>query len=136
MVEVGTNIQARVVRIEAYGIWLKYAEEDVLVLVPEVSWKSVSRPEELVKIGDVRELRVLRYNYKDHVIVGSFKALHPEENPYRKLSRLEPGTILLGKVSMVLDDAVKVDLPDSVYGTIPRSRALEVSRGDTVEVKI
>jgi ribosomal protein S1 len=120
MVEAGSVIKAVVTKIEPYGIWLKYEGEKVLVLIPDVSWKEITHPSELARTGDSLDVFVLRYNYQDQVIVGSIKKLHPEENPYRELSRLPPGTPLPGKVDLVLPDELLVVLENGARGSIKK----------------
>jgi len=137
MVEIGSVIQARVVRLESYGAWLKHNTEDVVILIPEISWHGVRHPGDVLAVEDVLDVFVVRYNYKDRVIVGSLKALHPEENPYRRLGRLEPGTVLVGRVASVFGNEAWVDLPGGAYGKIPSHALTEaVYRGDKVEVTI
>lgn len=73
MVEVGIVIQAGVVRIENYGVYLKYNDQDVVVLVPEIDWLPVTDISERVHVGDLLDVYVLRYNYRDRVVVGSIR---------------------------------------------------------------
>lgn len=122
MVAIGSVIKARVIRIEHYGIYLKHGQEDVLVLVPEVSWEKTPDLRVAFQTGDEIDLVVLRYNYQKRVIVGSIKRLHPEQNPYRELSLLEPGKILHGTVATIYDDAVQVRFPNGAWGHIPKNR--------------
>ncbi len=136
MLEIGSKVTARVVRIEPYGIWLKRDGDDILVMAPDVSWKGRA-PAEVAQLGDELELIVMRYNYPKRVVVGSLKALHPEENPYRELARREPGEILIATVRDLLGDAFHVDLPQGAWGSLPRGCVCEELRpGDKVAVRI
>src|SRR4051794_2009735 len=108
MVDIGAVFRARVERIEPYGVWLKHNNEDVIVLIPDLSWQRIGHPEELVSVGDVCDVFAMRYNYANRVVVGSLKALRPEENPYRKLARLEPGSVLQGKVKSTVGDELTI----------------------------
>jgi small subunit ribosomal protein S1 len=137
MVEIGSVIEARVARLEPYGAWLKHNGENVLVLIPELSWQPIRHPQQLVAVGDNVRVLVQRYNYKDRVIVGSVKALHPEQNPYRKLARLEPGTVLHGRVTLVTSDDVSVELPDNACGHISKHLLRRMpAKGETIEAFI
>src|SRR5262245_34245885 len=117
MVEIGSKIKARVVRVEPHGIWLKYQDQDVVVLAPDSSWKTDAAGAAF-HAGDTIEVLAVRYNYPERVLVASVKALHPEENPYRRLARLEPGETLHGKVTALFDDEIRVDFPDGTWGKI------------------
>src|SRR5947209_11768997 len=121
MVEIGSIIRATVSRVEPYGVWMDHPAGPVLVLVPEVSWSDRRPPSQWMRPGDEFDVYVLRYNYRDRVIVGSMRRLRPEENPYRQLARLEPGTVLRGRARLIAGDAVSVALANGAWGDISRA---------------
>jgi len=137
MVETGSIIRAQVVKIEPYGVWLEYQDEKVLVLVPDITWNMIGHPSDVVRLGDSLDIYVLRFNYRDKVIVGSIKKLHPDENPYRELSRLPPGTSLTGKVDIVLSDEILVVFENGARGRM-RKKLLpgSLGKGETIDVII
>jgi ribosomal protein S1 len=150
MVEIGSIIRARVVRVENYGVWLDYQGQKVLVLVPEFSWQPTNL-KEVVKEGAELDLQVIRFNYQDQVLVGSLRRLRPEENPYRHLSRLPPGTVLEGKLGsvtaleasgnkeprLVSPSQVRVELTNGVSAYVSRHRLpAEIHSGQPVRVVI
>ncbi len=122
MVEIGSVIQARVERIEPYGVFLKYETEKVFVHLPEVSWQDLGDPGESVQVDDILGVYVLRYHYLKREIVGSIRRLHPEQNPYRQLSRLPPGEVLRGQVKSTYRDGATVVLPNGARGHVPRTQ--------------
>lgn len=137
MVEIGSIIQARVIRVEAYGLFLKHNDETVFVVLPEVSWLDNRDLRERVSVGEVFDVYVLRYNYEKKEIVGSIRRAHPERNPYRALSRLPPGRVLCGKVVQTLDEQVRVRLANGATGHIPAYRVpIHLENGEAVEVVI
>lgn len=137
MVEIGSVIRAQVFRIEPYGLYLQCGKETVVVLATEVSWTEKGALHERVRIGDAFDVYVLRYNYRDKVAVGSIKRTHPEQNPYRRLSRCESGTVFQGQIERIFDKDVTVALPNGAYGSLPKCQfATEVRRGDSVRVVI
>ena len=75
MTEIGSVIEAIVTRIEHYGVYLQHKGETVLVLIPEVAWQPVKDLKETFHPGDRLKVYVLRYNYNDRAIVGSFRRL-------------------------------------------------------------
>jgi ribosomal protein S1 len=117
---------------------LKHGDETVIVLAPEVSWCAKGDLCQRVEVGATLDVLVLRYNYQKREIGGSIRRLHPEENPYRRLSRLEPGTVLRGKVKGVFPDGVTVALPCGARGEVPPSRHSrhDLKIGDEVAVTI
>jgi ribosomal protein S1 len=137
MVEIGSTIQAQVSRIENFGLFLKYNAETVCVLIPEVSWRPVSDLHQRFRVGDVVDVYVTHYNYGKREIVGSIRRLHPEDNPYRELSRLEPGEALHGQVISTAGDMVTVELSNDVRGHIAKHRLrMDLKKGDPVDVTV
>jgi ribosomal protein S1 len=137
MVEIGSIIQAQVERIEVYGLFLKHGDETVVVLLPEVSWLDKRDLRDRVRVGEVFDVYVLRYNYVNKQIVGSIRRAHPELNPYRALSRLPPGEAFCGKVVQISNDRVAVKLANGATGKIPRYRlSADLEVGAAVEVTI
>jgi ribosomal protein S1 len=138
MVEIGSVISAKVVRIEPYGIYLSHGDETVIVLAPELSWLGKGDVSDGIRVGQALDVLAFRYNYQTQEIVGSIRRLHPEQNPYRQLSRLEPGTVLHGEVTGIYNDGASVRLTNGTRGSIPRHRIgpRGLTRGQTVEVTI
>jgi ribosomal protein S1 len=122
MLEIGGIIEGTVKRIEPYGLFLNHEDGTVVVLVPEVSWRGHPGLLERFQVGDLLRALILRYNYQDNVYVGSIRRLHPEENPYRELSRLRPRTVLQGKVKSLAGNEVTVSLPNGAFGHVPKRR--------------
>jgi ribosomal protein S1 len=136
MLEIGSVVRAQVVRTQPYGVYLQHGEDTILVLAPELHWRDWDFLQR-INLGDVLDVYVLLRNYKSKEYSGSFKRLHPEENPYRALSRLEVGTVLPGKVTLVAGDEVSVELPDGVRGHIARRLLRRVpEEGEEIEVVI
>jgi ribosomal protein S1 len=137
MVEIGSMIEATVTRLEPYGIWFKYQDQDGLILIPEVAWQPVQDLQTVARVGDRLKVYVLRYNYRDRAIVGSLRRLRPEENPYRQLARLEAGSLLPGKVMFSAGDHVTIELANGAWGHIPQGRFQRPpSKGEGVDVVI
>lgn len=137
MIEIGSVIRARVVRVETYGVFLAYGEEDIFVVLPEISWHRIQDLRKALTVGEHLDILVVGYNYRNKQIIGSVRLLHPEQNPYRDLSRLEPETVLHGKVVFLDSVSVRVELENSARGNIPKNQLeIELKVGDSVDVKI
>jgi ribosomal protein S1 len=137
MVEIGSVIRAKVTRVEPFGIYLDHEGQTVCVLAPDIAWHDTRKLLERAQIGEEYDVRVLRYNYRDRIIVGSIRLLHPEENPYRELSLLAPGELLHGKVTCAAGGELTVVLPNGAWGHLPqRLLPHEVKVGDDVNVEI
>ena len=137
MVEIGSVIEAVVTCVEPFGVFLRYGPEEVLVLLPEFSWKPAKDLKQRVQVGDRLKVYVLRYNYQKRQIVGSVRRLHPEENPYRELARLPPGEVLPGIVTLDAGGDLTVRLPNGAWGHLPKNcLTREWGVGETIAVEI
>jgi ribosomal protein S1 len=116
MTEIGSIIRAPVVEARPYGIYFQHGEEKVIVLAREVFWIAQGDLRKRIHIGDVFDILVLGYNYQKQEIIGSIRRLHPEENPYRQLSRLPPLAVLQGKVVAVYRSHTNVRLANGAHG--------------------
>ncbi len=137
MIEIGSVITGRIERIEPYGVFLKYGAETVFVDAANLLWRRGTNPLASAKPGDDLRVVVLRYNYRDRITVASLKHAHPEDNPYREVSRLPPGTVLRGKVECVHYDSVSVRLDNGAMGLIPKVLApANAMKGNEIDVVI
>jgi ribosomal protein S1 len=137
MVEIGSVIEAAVEGVEVYGLFLKHGQEHVFVHLPDVSWTDTRDLRERFKPGDVLKVFVLRYNYRDRIVVGSLRRLCPEDNPYRALSRLPPGTLLEGRVTSLAGDEVTVEVANNAHGYLPKIHLhKQLTLGQRVRVAI
>ena len=137
MVDVGSIIRAKVTRVEPYGVFLEHAEGPVAVLLPEVSWSDRRPLHESIRPGEEYDVLVLRYNYRDRVMAGSIRRLQPNQNPYRQLAGLEPGTPLRWRVVNVFDHDLTVELPNGAWGHVPkRPIAATVQCDDEIDLVI
>lgn len=69
--------QAKVVRLEKFGAFVNlFDKTDALVHVSEMAWTRVNKPEDLVEIGDVVDVKVIKIDDKGRVD-ASMKALLP-----------------------------------------------------------
>jgi ribosomal protein S1 len=137
MVETGSVIRATVVRAEPYGLFLHFGGQPVFVHLPEVSWVETGDLGARFPAGRSIEVLVLGYNYPKRELIGSLRRLHPEENPYRELARLEPGTVLQAKVMNTWGNEVTCRLSNGARGHIPaRKMAGPVRVGDTLNTVI
>lgn len=75
--KVGEVYEAKVVRIEKFGAFVNlFDKTDALVHISEMAWSRVNRVEDLVEIGDVVTVKVLKVDDKGRVD-ASMKALLP-----------------------------------------------------------
>ncbi len=137
MLEIGTILRAKVVRVEPYGVFLQHGDEKIFVHLPEVSWRDRRPLQEWIHPGEVIDVLAIGYNYIDRAIIASMRRIYPDENPFRELARLEPGTVLVAKVKATDGDELSVALSNGAWGHLPKLTLTRIpDRGDDIEVVI
>ncbi len=131
-------VEGIVERVEHYGIYLTHGTDNILVLIPEVSWEPIRDLSAVYKIGDNVSVKVMGYNEKDCLHSGSIKWLSPEKNPYKiiKESSVEK---YVGIVKGVYesDREVSVALKNHAWGDVAFDGFAEtLMPGDKVLVKV
>jgi small subunit ribosomal protein S1 len=76
--EIGEIIQAKVTRIEPYGVWLDAQGKRGLLLITDISHRPCHHPSEFAAVGDTLTVKVDRFNGQNGDFVATRKELHPE----------------------------------------------------------
>ena len=103
-----------------YGAFIDLGGIDGLLHITDISWKRISHPSELLKVGDEIEVVVLKYdNEKNRVSLG-MKQL--EKDPWEEVpKKLELNKQYKGKVINIVDYGVFIDLGDNIEGLVRTS---------------
>jgi ribosomal protein S1 len=70
---VGDLIEADVTRVEVYGVYLKFRDEEIVVLIPDVSHERVSDLRSRYTVGDRIRVRILEYVPERSLFKASIK---------------------------------------------------------------
>jgi small subunit ribosomal protein S1 len=138
-------LQGVVKNITNYGVFVDIGGIDGLLHITDMSWRRISHPSELVKIGDTITVKVISFDKKHEKISLGMKQL--EENPWEKVEeRYKIGTKLKGKISSITDYGLFVEVEKGIEGLVHISevswteRITNLSRhysvGDELEVVI
>jgi small subunit ribosomal protein S1 len=141
----GQVIQGVVKNITNYGVFVDIGGIDGLLHITDMSWRRISHPSELVKIGDTITVKVISFDKNHEKISLGMKQL--EENPWEKVEeRYEVGSNLKGKISSITDYGLFVEVEKGVEGLVHISEVSWTERitnlskhykvGDVVEVAI
>jgi ribosomal protein S1 len=137
MLEIGSVVDAEVIRIMPFGLYLKAGDDTVLLTVGQISWTPTRETSSQFKVGQTLRVLVERFDYAKKVYAGSIRLLTPELNPYREFSMLPAGTVLRGRVKMTHQNGVTVELNEWCSGELPLTdETSKLTLGTEVEVQI
>ena len=136
--------QGKVTGISSFGAFVDLGGADGLIHISELSWSTVSSPEEVLKIGDEIDVFVLRVDAGNNKIALSLKRLQQE--PWETIDeRLHVGDIVDATVTKLTDFGAFARVEGSVEGLIHISELTSrmishpkevVREGDAVRLKV
>ncbi len=142
---VGDVRHGKVRSVTDYGAFIDLGGVDGLLHVSEMSWGRVSKPEDVVKVGDELEVKILKLHQEKKKISLGLKqiATNPWETAEQKY---EVGKTQSGRVARLANFGAFIELEPGLDGLLPVSemswtRRLRhpselVKEGDIVEVAI
>ena len=100
-----------------FGAFVDLNGMDGLLHITDMSYKRISHPSEIVKLGDEVEVMVLDFNDKKERISLGMKQLKP--HPWKDVAARYPeGMVVKGKVVSITDYGAFVELEDGIEGLI------------------
>ncbi len=117
----GQVLKGKVVKVVDFGAFVDLGGIDGLIHVSQLSWKKVKHPNELIKIGDEVEVKVIEVDRERQRIGLSRKALLP--GPWQTISdELKAGDYIEGIVTRLVDFGAFAKIPQGVEGLIHSSQ--------------
>ncbi|MCZ0931993.1 MAG: S1 RNA-binding domain-containing protein, partial [Oligoflexia bacterium] len=144
-VKEGAIVSGFVKNITAYGAFIDLGDRDGLLHITDMSWSRIEHPNQLFKVGQKLDLKILKFDSEKNRVSLGLKQLS-EEKWEENVSKYEEGQIVKAKVSSFIDYGVFVSLGEGIEGLVhvnelswsrrakPPSQMLKV--GQEVEVKI
>ena len=136
--------RGRVAGISSFGAFVELGGADGLVHISEMSWSSVNRPDEVVKVGQELDVLVLKVDRENLKIALSMKRLMPE--PWESIeTKLSVGQIVEGKVTKLATFGAFARVGEGIEGLVHVSeltnRRVEspaeiVSEGEVLNFKV
>ena len=141
----GQVVLGTVKRLTDYGAFVSLGGVDGLLHIKDMSWKRVSKPSEIVSVGDEVKVKVLKFDHERKRISLGMKQL--EADPWAGIAeRCHVGDRISVRVSKVTDFGCFVEVENGVQGLVHRSEmdwtnknatpANVVSIGETIEVQV
>ena len=142
--EVGQVREGRVTSIADFGAFVDIGGADGLVHLSELSWSRVSRPDEVVRVGERVKVTVLNIDKNSRKVALSLKQTQPE--PWSQvLDQYTQGQVVQGTITQIANFGAFARIADGVEGLIHVSELSDnrnlqprqiVREGDVVNVKI
>ncbi len=141
----GTVIEGTIKNITEFGMFIGIDDGiDGLIHVSDISWtKKIRHPNEMFKVGDVVQAKVLTVDKENEKFTLGMKQL--TEDPWSTVpARYPVGNIITGTVTNVTDFGLFVEVEEGIEGLIHvteigkkvKSPAEMFKEGDTVQAKI
>ena len=141
---VGDIVEGKVMRFTDYGAFVDIGGVDGLLHISEISWGKLKHPEEILKIGDIINVKILSLNEEKGKISLGLKQTQPE--PWTLVGdKYQVGDVFEGKVVQIKEYGAFVELEAGLDGLVHISEIAhkrvenvfdELKVGDKVEVKI
>lgn len=144
-IEEGYIVEGKVKSLTEYGAFVDLGGIDGLLHVTDMSWGRLQNPNQLFKVNDTVQVKVLKLDREKEKVSLGYKQLISD--PWSTVAEVYPiGSKLKGKVSSVTDYGAFVELEPGVEGLVHVSemswskRAKHpkslVNPGDEVEVQV
>jgi len=136
--------RGKVTGISSFGAFVDLGGADGLIHISELSWDTVSSPDQVLRVGDEIDVYVLRVDAVNKKIALSLKRLQQE--PWETINeRFQVGDVVNATVTKLTDFGAFARVEESVEGLIHISELASrmirhpkevIAEGDAVKVKI
>jgi len=144
-IEEDVVVEGQIKNLTDYGAFVDLGGVDGLLHVTDMSWGRLQNPNELFKVGDTVQVKVLKFDRERERVSLGYKQLLPD--PWSSVDERFPvGSRVPGKVASVADYGAFVELENGVEGLVHVSEmswskrvkhpSKLVNPGDTVEVEV
>jgi len=99
--KVGEMVQVTIQKITDYGFFASAGEQQVLILLHEMSWGNIRNTHDFGSVGEELDVLLIGKTKEHHL--GSIKQLYPEDNPWKDPSIYAVGSIFYGVVESNTD---------------------------------
>ncbi len=130
--------------LQPFGAFVDLGGADGLVPVSELAWSRVEKPEDVVKIGQSVQVKVMKVDYAKQKVALSLRQL--AASPWDNIQeRIHTGTRITGKVTRTMEFGAFVEVEPGIEGLIHiselgtnRTRRVRdvVTEGQEVEVQV
>jgi small subunit ribosomal protein S1 len=113
----GIIVEGQVKNITEYGVFIDLGGLDGLLHITDMSWGRIQNPNELFKVSDTIQVKVLKFDRDRERVSLGYKQLIPD--PWATVNeRYHPGQRVRGKVVSLTDYGAFVELEAGVEGLV------------------
>lgn len=115
--KIGDVVEGRIVSLTKFGAFVDLEAIEALLPISEMSWQKVTKPEEILKVGDTVRAKVIKIIPEEKKVSLSLKELLP--NPWENINDKYPvGARVKGRVSAIANFGVFVELEPGLEGLL------------------
>ncbi len=115
--EEGIIVEGQVKNITEYGAFIDLGGLDGLLHITDMSWGRIQNPNELFKVGDVIQVKVLKFDRERGRVSLGYKQLIPD--PWATVGERYPiGARVKGKVVSIADYGAFIELEPGIEGLV------------------
>ncbi|MEY4616414.1 MAG: hypothetical protein RJB66_1374 [Pseudomonadota bacterium] len=121
--KVGDIVKGLVTRIEKFGAFVEVAPGlEGLVHISELAWSRISDPNEVIKLGDSLEVKILKIEDLDGQLKISLSYKQASEGPWTGgMKDIKVGDVVTGRVTQCLKFGAFVQVLPGIEGLVPLS---------------
>lgn len=110
-------LEGVVKNITDYGAFIDLGSVDGLLHVTDISWGRINHPSEVLTLGQVVKVQIIKYNEDTKRISLGMKQL--ESNPWKDIeARYPKGEVRKGKITNITDYGVFIELEPGIEGLV------------------
>jgi small subunit ribosomal protein S1 len=115
--EEGYVVQGRVKSLTDYGAFVDLGGVDGLLHITDMSWKRIQHAKDMLKVGDIVQVKILKLDRDQGRINLGYKQLLPD--PWDTMAERYPvGSRVKGKVTRIVNYGAFVELDEGLEGLI------------------
>ena len=144
-IEEGSIIEGKVKNLTDYGAFIDLGGMDGLVHVTDISWTKINHPSEVLELGQVIKVIILKYDEELSRLSLGIKQL--SDNPWENIDEnIKTDQLIKAKISSVSDSSVNLIINDKYDGSIsmneltwlkkPPHPSKIVNISDIIDVKV
>lgn len=130
--EIGQKVTGEVVRVTDFGAFIDLGGIDGLLPISEFSWQRVTNPQDVLKVGQKVELKVLKIDRDTNRISLSLKRM--QGDPWDEVrEKIKENEIIKGVISKVASFGAFIEVHPGVEGLLPKSEITDETENPKVE---